>query len=361
MHARGCKEENELIEHVRTYKGHPIRIVERGGKRWYLAKDIADILGYGETENMTRRLEKDMLGKLKARSIGNPYQRFGNNDRTIISESGLFNAILESQKTEADDFKEWITRDVLPDFSRWRIRHGEARVFNSVEEIDNAGYKPTEFIGYVYAIEFGDKVKIGCSANLHKRMVSLQNLAKNYCDCEAGRILVSPAHTNYAENEIILHEIFQDARFFNGELFNATIEEVLEAFERLKFKDERISLKSRTQNVFQTLKALVTSDYSDMNSDEDANDTLNVLPANKKNAIFVYADTMNICGSGTLSKCTKVGEYSVCRLKEIEADTDREIIVFARTVNVHGNKDSAQLVGESGLSDTINTNIGEEK
>lgn len=107
---------NEL---TRIYKNQPVRIVEKDGDLWFVAKDVAEILGYSSAEHMTRRLDDDERGKLESPVTGD--SSFGHGGArwyTIINESGLYNSLLGSKKPEAKDFKRWITHDVLPTIRR---------------------------------------------------------------------------------------------------------------------------------------------------------------------------------------------------------------------------------------------------
>lgn len=101
-----------MNEITRMYNEMPVRIVEREGETWFVAKDVAAILGYGLTTDMTRRLDEDEKGMQMAHTPGGPQEMI------IINEPGLYNAILGSQKPEAKDFKRWVTHDVLPSIRR---------------------------------------------------------------------------------------------------------------------------------------------------------------------------------------------------------------------------------------------------
>lgn len=83
----------------------------RGGlvnnEPYFVAMDIAKALGYVDAYSMTRRLEDDEVQNLQ---IGG----FGNRGVNVINESGLYNAILGSEKPEAKQFKKWVTSEVLP-------------------------------------------------------------------------------------------------------------------------------------------------------------------------------------------------------------------------------------------------------
>jgi len=90
------------------YQNHPVRIVDNDGETWFAAKDVSDILGYRDAYNMTRRLDED---EKDTHLVSTPS---GDQEMLIISESGLYQAILGSKKKEAKDFTRWVTHDVLP-------------------------------------------------------------------------------------------------------------------------------------------------------------------------------------------------------------------------------------------------------
>jgi prophage antirepressor-like protein len=74
---------------------------------WFIAMEIAEVLNYSDTYEMTKRLDDD---EKQNRQIAG----FGNRGITLINESGLYNAILKSAKAEAKRFKKWVTSEVLP-------------------------------------------------------------------------------------------------------------------------------------------------------------------------------------------------------------------------------------------------------
>lgn len=89
-----------------------IRTLTENGEPWFAATDIARALGYGHTPHMTRRLDLDEKG---VRSVDTPG---GRQSLTVISESGLYSAVLGSKLPEAKAFKRWVTHEVLPAIRR---------------------------------------------------------------------------------------------------------------------------------------------------------------------------------------------------------------------------------------------------
>ena len=97
-----------MNEITRIYNDSQLRIIEKDGEPWFVAKDVADILGYDHAPHMYRRLEEDERDVLKTDTPS------GKQEMVIINEPGLYNAIMGSDKPEAKDFKRWVTHDVLP-------------------------------------------------------------------------------------------------------------------------------------------------------------------------------------------------------------------------------------------------------
>ncbi|AOE44065.1 antirepressor [Gordonia phage Blino] len=95
-----------------NYEGHTVRTVVIDGEPWFVAADVARILGYRMASDMTRRLDSDDRG---TRSVRTPS---GQQDMTTINEPGLYEAVLGSQTTGARDFKRWVTHTVLPEIRR---------------------------------------------------------------------------------------------------------------------------------------------------------------------------------------------------------------------------------------------------
>lgn len=86
-----------------------IRTLERDGDPWFVGKDIAEALGYADTNKAIAMHvdEEDKLNDKTALSLG---QRGG----WLINESGLYSLVLSSKLPTAKQFKRWVTSDVLP-------------------------------------------------------------------------------------------------------------------------------------------------------------------------------------------------------------------------------------------------------
>ena len=92
-----------------NFDGADVRVnTDENNNPWFVAKDVAEILGYSDTNAMTRRMDSDEVKTCADKSSGQVRNIY------IISESGLYRAILGSRKPEAKAFKRWVTHEVLP-------------------------------------------------------------------------------------------------------------------------------------------------------------------------------------------------------------------------------------------------------
>ncbi|MBN6743143.1 Bro-N domain-containing protein, partial [Acidithiobacillus sp. MC6.1] len=94
-----------------------VRTLDRDGQVWFVAGDVAKVLGYREAERLTRWLDDDESAphNVGIRSDSGTLQ---SREVTLISESGLYHALLKSRKREAKPFRKWVTAEVLPAIRR---------------------------------------------------------------------------------------------------------------------------------------------------------------------------------------------------------------------------------------------------
>ena len=92
-----------------NFSGQDVRIIAINGEPWFVGKDVADILGYSNSRKaLSDHVGDEDKGVTKSDTLG------GNQNITIINESGLYSLILKSKKPEAKQFKRWVTSEVLP-------------------------------------------------------------------------------------------------------------------------------------------------------------------------------------------------------------------------------------------------------
>ncbi|MFW0773553.1 phage antirepressor [Paenarthrobacter nitroguajacolicus] len=91
-----------------TYSGQELRTFDLDGEMWFVAADVAVILGYSATSALLRRLDSEDKGVRELHTPG------GNQQMAVVSEPGLFAAVLGSHVEGAKAFKRWVTHEVLP-------------------------------------------------------------------------------------------------------------------------------------------------------------------------------------------------------------------------------------------------------
>lgn len=95
---------------------------------WFQAKPIMTFLGYSNITVTLNRLEQDERNTLKdliekkgppIEVIGDPLAIGYNDAKALyVNESGLYALIMGSKKSEAKEFKHWVTGEVLPSIRR---------------------------------------------------------------------------------------------------------------------------------------------------------------------------------------------------------------------------------------------------
>ena len=155
-----------------NFEGHALRVVtDDHGQPWFVADDVSKSLDYRMASDMTRNLDEDEKGTQIVRTPG------GDQEMSVISESGLYSAILKSRKAEAQRFKRWVTREVLPS-----IRRTGSYAAPAVPAIDTAlqALKLAP-LAMRAARAFGlDKNVAAISANQYVCAVTGQNLLKEF-------------------------------------------------------------------------------------------------------------------------------------------------------------------------------------
>lgn len=96
-----------------NFMEQPVRaFVDAGREMWFMAKDVCDALGLG---NPTRALSEHP----KEESLTLPVVRAGQSrEMLFINEPGLYRLIFKSRKAEAEAFKTWVCKEVLPAIRR---------------------------------------------------------------------------------------------------------------------------------------------------------------------------------------------------------------------------------------------------
>lgn len=112
------------------FKDAPIRVQMVKGEPWFVAKDVCEVLGLVKTDSAMRRLRDDEADTLTM-SIRSENGVEQNREVTIVNESGLYALIFQSRKEKAQEFRYWVTSEVLPairKYGRYEVAGSKARL-----------------------------------------------------------------------------------------------------------------------------------------------------------------------------------------------------------------------------------------
>lgn len=108
-----------------TFEAHEIRAVEIGGAPWFVLADICQALGIRNARDISARLDEDMKGVDQIDTPG------GRQSMTVVSEAGLYDVVIRSDKPKAAPFRRWVTTEVLPAIRQ----HGAYMTPSRIEEV----------------------------------------------------------------------------------------------------------------------------------------------------------------------------------------------------------------------------------
>lgn len=86
----------------------PVRVAMIDDEPWFVAKDVAGVLGIAQVASTIRSFPEDEKGVHSMHTPG------GQQNMTVINEPGLYRLTFMSRKAEAERFKKWVFTDVLP-------------------------------------------------------------------------------------------------------------------------------------------------------------------------------------------------------------------------------------------------------
>lgn len=110
-----------------------LRVIVKNNEYWFAGKDVANALGYTDTDKAIRvhvdEEDKQLFKPDKTAGLKSPFDYFPflksqasenttfeipNRGMMFISESGLYSLILSSKLPKAKEFKRWVTSEILP-------------------------------------------------------------------------------------------------------------------------------------------------------------------------------------------------------------------------------------------------------
>jgi len=202
-----------------------VRVIMKGDVPWFVAVDVAEVLGYRNAPDALRMLPKAQIGStriVRSTSGGNP-------NLAIINEAGLYRLILRSRKPEAEAFTDWVTSEVLPSIrqtgefrAQWSKNRLQAaasyRVMNEVLRMTREGNgKQTAQHHYSNEARLINYVLCGKFAGLTRDGLPDSDLALIAYLEERNAILIA-RDVVYQNRKAMLEQYAMDWRMQNGQL-----------------------------------------------------------------------------------------------------------------------------------------------
>ena len=154
-----------------NFKGNEVEIFEYKGEILFNPRDIAKCIGLSEStlRDHISKFTKTQVIKLKNKDISDvgliDFRKLNNAGENFLKEPGLYKLIFKSEKSEAEEFQDWVTDSVLP-----TLRQTGGYVIEDREE---------EFV-FKYFPSFSDDVKLTMVDDLIKQNKSLKVNADKY-------------------------------------------------------------------------------------------------------------------------------------------------------------------------------------
>lgn len=223
-----------------------VRVVMRDGEPWWVAKDVAEVLGYADPSKMTNHVDSDdkivvnpqdytdLVGSLLEYTFR----------LVLINESGLYACIFGSKKPVAKVFKRWVTTEVLPSIRKYGMFQQSKTPLDFIKEtMDNAKQQL-----YIIKNEITGKIKIGVSNNVSTRIRQLECAS----GCSLKLLYTLPYSDNVFEIEQYLHKKFENYRSI-GEWFTVDVRDVINEAENqaLLYNENQIEQVQENVNTIQ--------------------------------------------------------------------------------------------------------------
>lgn len=94
------------------YADFEVRTVSIDGEVWFVLADVCRVLEIANVGNVSARLDE---ADIRQTDISSGGQRRA---VTIVSESGMYEVVIRSDKPEARQFRWWVTHEVIPSIRR---------------------------------------------------------------------------------------------------------------------------------------------------------------------------------------------------------------------------------------------------
>jgi prophage antirepressor-like protein len=102
----------DLVQHA--FHGQAVRVItDEHGDPLFVLADLCKVLDLGNPSMVAQRVDPDALSQAEViDSLGRGQQAH------VVTESGMYEVVIRSDKPEAREFRRWVTREVLPSIRR---------------------------------------------------------------------------------------------------------------------------------------------------------------------------------------------------------------------------------------------------
>lgn len=131
------------------FKNSDIRVVQIDGEPWFVAKDVMEALRFPLSAGTSPYLKGLDTSERRRLNRHDYIELFKGLARTpslnVISESGLYKLVMRSDKPEAKEFQNWVTKVILPAIRKdGGYIHGEEHVVSGAMTEDELVFKAME-------------------------------------------------------------------------------------------------------------------------------------------------------------------------------------------------------------------------
>jgi prophage antirepressor-like protein len=103
---------NEIVKFA--FEGKNVRITDRNGNPWFVAKDVCNILGLENVALALKNHPKNEILTISSREVQDRETWGGASSFLVVNEPGFYRLIFQSRKPGAEAFKTWVFTEVLP-------------------------------------------------------------------------------------------------------------------------------------------------------------------------------------------------------------------------------------------------------
>ena len=109
-----------------VYGEQPVRVVEIDGEPWFVLADLCAVLAINNPSMVAQRLDGMNLSQAEVENSRGQMRQ-----TAIVSEAGMYEVVIRSDKPEAVAFRRWITSEVLPTIRK----HGAYLTPQTIEQV----------------------------------------------------------------------------------------------------------------------------------------------------------------------------------------------------------------------------------